>query len=281
LTKVCPPNPVPPGGLLVYSGIVSNAGTLTLTNVTVVNDRPAPNTPVLGPITLTPGQVVSFSGSYIAPYDCCGPCVDTLTAHGNEYCRGSNVTATASDACPRSSTPAITVTRSCPPGPVNLGDLVFVSGSVSNSGNATLANVVVSDDQAGIVVSSLALAPSESVPFLGMYLVTNCGPNLAAGATASGNDVCTGIVVSNRFVTTCSVICPMSRGTTIIGPWIAEGLFTFSFLTESNRTYTVSYTDSLSPTNWLLLTNFIGDGTIATIHDTLNHTQRFYRVLTQ
>jgi hypothetical protein len=152
---------------------------------------------------------------------------------------------------------------------------------VSNSGNATLANVVVVDDQAGIVVSSLALAPSESVPFMGMYLVTNCGPSVPAGATASGSDVCTGIVVSNRFVTACSVICPSLTGTTIMGPWIAEGMFTFSFLTESNRNYTVSFTASLSPTNWLPLTNFPGDGNIATIRDSLNHTQRYYRVQTQ
>jgi hypothetical protein len=266
---------------LVYSGTVSNAGTLTITNVTVVNDRPAPNTPVLGPITLTPGQFVNFSGSYIAPYDCCGPCVDTLTARGNEFCRGSNVTATASDACPRSSTPAISVTRSCPPGPVRLGDLVFVSGSVSNSGNATLGNVLVVDDQAGVVISGLALAPSESIPYLGTYLVTNCGPSLPGGVTASGSDVCTGLVVSNRFVTACSVACPAVQGVTILGPWLMDGQFNFSFQTETNRTYIVTFLDTIGGTNWHVLTTVPGDGNLATIHDGVTNAQRYYRVQTQ
>lgn len=65
VTKACPPGPVPPGGTLMYSGTVTNTGTLTLTNVFVVDDQPAPNTPVLGPIELAPGTGTNFTGSYI------------------------------------------------------------------------------------------------------------------------------------------------------------------------------------------------------------------------
>jgi hypothetical protein len=40
VTVSCPPNPVVPGGLLTFSGTVSNAGNITLTNIIVVNNWP-------------------------------------------------------------------------------------------------------------------------------------------------------------------------------------------------------------------------------------------------
>ena len=281
LTKYCPPKPVAPGELLVYSGSVSNSGNITITNVTVVNDRPAPNTPVLGPVNLAPGQVANFSGSYPMPYDCCGPCVDTLTARGKESCNGSNVVATASDACPRITTPKISVTRDCPPTPVNLGDLVFFTGVVSNAGNSTLANVVVVDDQAGVVVDSLALAPGEAVLYWGLYFATDCGPQVASGVTATANDVCTGVAVNDRYVTTCGVLCPPMQPVTLIDVKVEQGVFKFSFDTETNRNYTVQFTDELVPPTWQDLTNIPGQDAFVTIPVSITTTQRFFRVVTQ
>jgi len=204
--------------------------------------------------------------------------VDTLTAHGNEICLGSNVIATASAVCARITTPRIAVTRGCPPSPVTVGDLVFFSGVVSNSGNATLNNVLVVDDQAGIVLDNLALAPGEAVPYFGMYIPTNCGPNSASAVTASANDVCTGIVVSNRFVTACSVICTTGQPLVLFGEALAGGNFVFSFDTETNQTYKVEYSDSLLPLNWQTITNVVGTGSTVTIPDSGTNAQRFYRV---
>jgi uncharacterized repeat protein (TIGR01451 family) len=281
VTKKCPPNPVAPGDLLIYTGTVSNAGTITITNIFVVNDRPVPNTPVIGPITLIPGQSVGFSGSYIAPYDCCGPCVDTLAARGNEFCAGSNVVADASAACPITTTPRIAVTRDCPLLPVSEGDLTFFNGSVSNSGNATLGNVSVVDDQAGVVLANIALAPGEAVPFTGMYIPTNCGPNVSDSVVAIANDVCTGVVVSNRFFVNCSIACPTTQPVTITDPKVSGKVFQFSFGTDSAHSYTVQFTDLLLPAGWQTLTNFPGNGNVATIHDGVTSSHRFYRVITQ
>jgi len=282
LTKQCPANPVAPGDLLVYTGTISNAGNLTITNILIVNDRPVPNTPVLGPITLIPGQSVGFNGSYRAPYDCCGPCVDTLTARGNDICVGSNVVATATAACTRSSTPKITVSRECPAGDVVLGQLVFFSGAVSNSGNATLNNIVVTDDQAGVVLDNLVLAPSEAVGFFGFYIPTNCGPSVASGVTAVGADVCTGIVVSNRFLTACVVGCQQdAHPVTLFGALGENGGFRLSFATEAGHDYRIEFTDSLLPTNWQTLLVYPGNGSLAIIPDVITNAQRFYRVLSQ
>jgi uncharacterized repeat protein (TIGR01451 family) len=283
VTKHCPTNPVAPGELLVYTGTVSNAGTITITNVTVVNDRPAPNTPVLSPVTLIPGQSASFSGSYLAPYDCCGPCVDTLKAVGQEICSGSNVVATASAACPRSSTPKIAVSRQCPPGEVIIGQLVFISGMVSNSGNATLNNVLVVDDQAGLLINNLALAPGEALGYFGMFTATNCGPNVASGITASANDVCTGILVTNRVTITCAVTCMggAPQAVVLVDPRIQGGNFIFSFLSEGGENYRIEYTDSLSTINWQTLTNVVGTGNLINIPDVFTNAQRYYRVVNQ
>ena len=281
VTKICPASPVAPGQLLVFTGTVSNSGNLTITNIIVVNDRPAPDTFILGPVTLVPGQTIGFNGSYIAPYDCCGPCVDTVTARGNEFCAGSNVVGTATAACPRITTPGLSVTRNCPPGPVTQGDLVFFTGIVSNTGNATLGNVTVIDDQAGDVLDNLVLAPGEAVPYMGMFVTTNCGPNIASGVTAIGNDICTGVVVSNRFVTSCPVLCPGVASVTLFGMKVVGTNFVFSFITEQNHNYTVQYTDSLGPVNWQTLLVVPGDGNTATISDPLTIGSRFYRVLIQ
>ena len=82
VTKSCPPNPVPPGGVLVFTGTVTNLGSVLLTNVQVVDSQPAPGTPVLGPLTLEPGQGLVFTNSYRVPPCACGPFSDTLLATG-------------------------------------------------------------------------------------------------------------------------------------------------------------------------------------------------------
>ncbi len=82
LTKVCPPNPVPPGGLMTFTGSISNLSGVVLTNVFVYNDKPVTHTLVYGPATLAPGQGASFSGTYTVPVLPCGPYQDTLWASG-------------------------------------------------------------------------------------------------------------------------------------------------------------------------------------------------------
>jgi hypothetical protein len=94
VTKDCPTTPVPVGGLLVFSGSVSNSGDTILTNVYVVSSQPSPNTPVLGPIELAPGEKKVFSGSYTVTANS-NPETDTVTARGMNTCQGITTTASA------------------------------------------------------------------------------------------------------------------------------------------------------------------------------------------
>jgi hypothetical protein len=65
----------------------------------------------------------------------------------------------------------------------------------------------------------------------------------------------------------------------ILNPSMTGADISFSIATEANRAYSVQYTTSLYPANWQALTNFTGDGTLATVTDrTTSGAQRFYRV---
>ena len=99
VAKNCPPYPVPPGGLLVSTGTVTNVSNLILTNVVVVNDHPATNTLVYGPITLLPGAWASFTNSYSVAACDCGPHTDTLNASASDFF-GNTYTAFATASCP-------------------------------------------------------------------------------------------------------------------------------------------------------------------------------------
>jgi hypothetical protein len=83
LTTACPANPVPPGGQLNYSGTVTNMANVSITNVSIVCDQPAPNTLVFGPVTLAPGEGAVFAGGYRVPPCACGPFAFTLIATGS------------------------------------------------------------------------------------------------------------------------------------------------------------------------------------------------------
>jgi hypothetical protein len=91
-------DPTVPGTPLVFSGVVSNAGDTTLTNVTVYNNKPTNNTWVFGPVILAPGAWRAFTGSYIPVGS--GPFVDTVIARGNDVCSGTPVAASATRTCP-------------------------------------------------------------------------------------------------------------------------------------------------------------------------------------
>ena len=149
--------PVIPGGLLTYSGTVSNAGNITLTNVVVVNNLSGA-TPVFTTATLVPGAVANFTGSYLAPTNCSS--TSTSTATGQSIC-GVAVTNTVNSTCPITTTPLLALTQNCPANSAIPGGLLTYSGTVSNAGNITLTNVVVLNNLSGAtpVFTAATLAP--------------------------------------------------------------------------------------------------------------------------
>ena len=202
VTQNCPETPTPRGGLYTFTGTVSNPGEITLLNVYVVNNQLTNNTPVIGPIDLAPGEVVHFSGSYIAPRCCC-LVIDTLTARGTDKCSGEEIKTTTTTVCPLLTTPIIGLLQDCPANPLVVGSNYAFSGYVTNSGDVVLTNVFVFSPSGtnSPVLGPIELAPGESEYYSGNYLVTAAG--CGAVFTASGADVCGGRVVTG------TVVCPV------------------------------------------------------------------------
>jgi len=206
VTKVCPPTAVRPGDLLQYSGTVSNAGNITLVNVTLVNTEPSAGSPLFGPVTLAPGESASYTASYLVPPDFCG--TDTVTAQGLDACSFAPVVNSVTTTCPVITTPRIAVTKQCPPQPTPHGGQLIFSGTVSNPGNVTLINVFVVNNQPSNntpVIGPITLAPGAFLDFSGSYTAPLVCCEMTDTLTARGQDRCT----SSNVIATATAVCPM------------------------------------------------------------------------
>lgn len=102
VSQECPPNPASLGGFLVYTGTLRNTGNITLTNVTVTDDRedlsdfPSSRWPA----ARSTGAVAPFTGSFSVPPDSACSITSTLTGTGFDPCTGARIAATSSATCP-------------------------------------------------------------------------------------------------------------------------------------------------------------------------------------
>ena len=234
VTKVCPTQPVQPGGLLTISGVVRNTGNIALTNVTVVNNKPAANTVLLGPITLAVGQELPYTGSYVVPLDSCPPYADTVIASGTSTCGGAAVTHQATASCLGTNSPSIVVTRSCPPAPVPAGGTLNYSGTVTNTGNVTLTNVTVVSDRPAAntrIFGPANLAPGAGAVFTGSYVVPldSCGPYTNT-LVATGRDKCFSVNVTSSVTEVCpGITTPGIRVAKVCPPTLVQPGGTLSY----------------------------------------------------
>jgi len=228
--KFCPTLPVSAGNLFTYSGRVSNLGNVTLTNVTVVNSYPSPNTAVFGPITLAPGASADFTGSYTMPDVACES-VDVLTATGRD-CTGQEVQNTGSSICPVLHTPMIEVTKQ------SNGQKSF-SGIVRNTGAVPLANVVVKAET--VLLGPIDLAPGEIASYSGTTTTTTDVPVEVTGVSA-----CQEIPVSAQATLAGPVTIPLS----INNLRVSEGSIAMSWKSVPGRFYRVESKSSVTDADW-------------------------------
>jgi uncharacterized repeat protein (TIGR01451 family) len=205
--KVCPVEPVAPGGVLTFAGFIVNIGKVRLTNVVVLNDRPAPNTVVYGPVSLDPDEAHGFTGSYTVPADECGPWIDTLTVTARSIC-GLTVSDNDTAVCPANLAPSIQLTKECPAAPVAAGSVLTYTGTVRNTGTMSVTNVAVVVNRPvpnTMLLSGVSLAPGQSRAFTNSYLIPadSCAP-VADTLTASARSIC-GVGVTNSLTAACQV----------------------------------------------------------------------------
>ncbi len=210
LTKSCPPEPVVPGELLVFTGTVTNIGNITLTNVVVVNNHPAENTHVFGPVTLAPGEGAAFTGSYTVATNA-NTCFETSTLYvqGRSQCDGSVASAAASSSCPVVTTPGVLITALCPGQPIPQNGLMQFQGILKNTGDITLTNLIVVSDQPSegtFVFRASLLAPGQTTNFSGSFQVpVNCCEVIST-YKVTAQDICGTATVTDTDTTVCPVV---------------------------------------------------------------------------
>jgi uncharacterized repeat protein (TIGR01451 family) len=253
-----------------------------LTNVLVVVNDPAPGTPVFGPVTLAPGGSANFQGSYTAP-SCCCEFTDTVAAVGNDQCTGKAVSATSSTVCPLLSTPGIMVSKSCPSTTPPAGSTFAYTGTVINTGDVVLTNVIVVSSQPAAntpVIGPLTLAPNESKSFSGSYTVA-AGSNPALDTvTATGVDICLARTVSSQA--NCSGTISGQPGPLVIHPpVVVDGWLRIIWASNPGTVYCLQSKNSLNDPEWTTMPgNITATGPTAFAEDPIDATQhRLYRIM--
>ena len=195
VTKACT-NTIP-GGLINFSGTISNTGDVTLNGLSVSDFIPAGSTNVssitLGVSSLAAGANTTYSGSYTPPQTA-GPQADSVTASGVDAINGGSVTVSANASCSIVTAPAITITQVCTNASAP-GQPILYSGIVTNTGNVTLnpisLNGVYPSGSTSISATTLGasvLAPGQSTTYSASYVPPQTAGAMTDTIAASGVD---------------------------------------------------------------------------------------------
>jgi len=204
-TKSCT-NGVGQNGAITFGGSVLNTGDATLFNVSVSNFVNGSLVLITNIATLNPGQAVGFNGSYV-PNNPCAPTTDIIFVRGTDEL-GLTVSNQCSATCSNVITPCISVTKACTPAIV--GASQTISGVVSNCGNITLTNIIITDNVIGAITNFTgSLAPGASFGYSATFTAV-CGGNTNT-VTARGTSIC-GVNVTN----TATAVCPVTEAPCIV-----------------------------------------------------------------
>ncbi|MBW8849145.1 MAG: OmpA family protein, partial [Xanthomonadales bacterium] len=161
------------GATIAYSFVVTNTGNVTVTGL-AINDAKLDAAAVCPATTLAPGASTTCTGTHTitqAEVDA-GTVDNTATATGTLPGNGgTTVSPPDSTSTPIAQTPAISATKTATlttdngvPALADEGDVITYAVSVTNTGNVTLNNLVVSDSFEGGTPTTLTCTPTTLVP---------------------------------------------------------------------------------------------------------------------
>lgn len=177
---------------ITYTYEITNTGTIRIKDIVLKDDK-------LGEIKpdktmLKPGETATATAKYtVKETDLPGPLTNIVTASGKEMHTGKQVVSkTATASVTLEYTASITLDKSAAPKPANVGDTVTYTYTITNSGEVTLKNLVLSDDRIkDLKLQSRELKPGESTTATATYKVAETdlpGP-LTNKATVRAVDV--------------------------------------------------------------------------------------------
>jgi uncharacterized repeat protein (TIGR01451 family) len=174
------------GDIVSYEYVVTNTGNVSLTALSVSDDRIATVTcPVT---TLAPGDSTTCTGSYTitqADLDS-GTVTNVATANAEPPAGTALVPATDTATVTAALTPTLTLDKTAVSGtPYDaVGDVISYQYVVTNTGNVTISALSVTDDKIATVTCPVTtLAPGDSTTCTGTYFTTQA--DLDAGAVTN------------------------------------------------------------------------------------------------
>jgi gliding motility-associated-like protein/uncharacterized repeat protein (TIGR01451 family) len=185
------------GDVLTYELLVANTGNVSLTNITVSD----PIAVVTGsPVALlNPGASVTLTATYIVTQVDIDRGYVLNTATASTTFNSDPVTDSDTERIDADQRPALTLTKNSITVPDSFdepGDLLTYEIIVTNSGNVTLANVIVTDPLTSTNITIPSLVPGESRTITTTYTVTQADLNYGrvvntatASATFAGEPV--------------------------------------------------------------------------------------------
>ncbi|PZX93217.1 hypothetical protein DOS84_12770, partial [Flavobacterium aquariorum] len=187
------------GDVVTYNFVVTNTGSVELTNVTVTDNNATITGGPIATLAVGASDSTTFSGSHVITQNDIntGYVYNLATATAKDP-EDKNVTDTSSDptpctTCPKdpecpdctitplTQSPSINITKdgtyvdSNNDGITNVGDVVTYNFVVTNTGNTTLTDVTVTDNNATIAggpIATLTVGATDSTTFSGSHAIT-------------------------------------------------------------------------------------------------------------
>jgi uncharacterized repeat protein (TIGR01451 family) len=196
ITKVANTSgPVVPGDIIKYWINVTNKGNVNLTNVHVID--PMFNLDETIPI-LAPGANQSYNRTYTVNESViCGPINNTATANATDPCERQVGPVNDSWSVSTNYTADLSITKEANVTSATPGEIIKYWINVTNTGNASLTNVTVTDAKLGLSDIIAILAPNQTKPYALNYNVSEsdiCNGWINNTATANATDLCNGSV---------------------------------------------------------------------------------------
>ena len=204
-TKFCT-DAIGESGAISFRGTVTNSGDVVLRGVSVSNLVNGVLTLVTNISFLNAGATADFSGSYFSTNPC-SPTTDTIFVRGSDDF-GKTVTSQCTATCSNVLTPTFTLTKACVTNPVPFNAPVFISGTFTNTGNVTLTNITIDNNQPANptrLVGPITLAPGGFTNFTRSYTPANpCAP-FPDTLTANASTICGVALAPQTAAITCNI----------------------------------------------------------------------------
>jgi len=177
------------GQMLDFSFLVTNTGNVTLTDITVNDELAGTSTPSCPSTTLTPGNSVTCTATYVttqANVDA-GSVANTATVTGDPPSGPPTTSPPSTVTVPAVQSSSLSVTKTAQQSNFTAaGETLDFSFLVTNTGNVTLTDITVNDELAGTTTPSCpstTLTPGDSVTCTATYVTTQA--NVDAGSVSN------------------------------------------------------------------------------------------------